>query len=54
MTQHQYEILRKLQRIFRLKRLFVRKKGEDVPAKQSETEHAERLAVGNRPIPSDE
>ena len=49
MTQHQYEIVKVLQRIFRLKQLFCRKNKGGIVTKQAEIELAGQAASKNLP-----
>ena len=49
MTQHQYEIVKVLQRIFRLKQWFGRKDKSGIVTKQAEIELAGQ-AARNRPL----
>ena len=49
MTQHQYEIVKMLQRIFRLKQLFGRKDKSAIVTKQAEIELAGQAVAKNRP-----
>ncbi len=48
MTRHQYEIAKWLQRVWRLKQLFVRS-GDGTVTKQAEIELAGQAAAKNRP-----
>lgn len=50
MTQHQYEIVKVLQRIFRLKQWFGRKDKSVIVTKQAEIELAGQAAARNRPL----
>ena len=49
MTQHQYEIVKILQRIWRLKQLFARKDKSVIVTKQAEIEIAGQAAAKKRP-----
>ena len=49
MTQHQYEIVKVLQRIWRTKRLFARKDKSGIVTKQAAIELAGQAASKNRP-----
>lgn len=49
MTWHQYEIVKKLQRVWRLKQLFARKDKSGILTKQAEIELAGQAASKNRP-----
>ena len=49
MTWHQYEIVKTLQRIWRLKQLFARKDKSGIVTKQDEIELAGQAAAKNRP-----
>ena len=49
MTWHQYEIVKMLQRVWRLKQLFARKDKNGILTKQAEIELAGQAAAKNRP-----
>ena len=49
MTWHQYEVVKVLQRIWRLKQLFAHKDKSGIVTKQAEIELAGQAAAKNRP-----